>query len=588
MHKKGFMKQLFTWLPLFLLFIHPAISQDTDKIYTVEVGTFVNAKAADFASIRSLGMVYAQELDDNLYRVFIGGYEESAPAENLAKRLHQKGYNSAAVVEIPVKGGRTVTVIQFETLNARKKIDWQQYTSMDNLFAIIKNDVVKLVTGPYPDVEAARTALQNIRQAGYGDAFIKKINTAYLQKITTFETGIKQPLIPLNLSGNTPQPGTGEVQAFTNSRPASSGPVTARSPNATLANNANNTSANPYNVEESDGANYDIPAIRGDIKRRSVLELQKALKAENAYPGNLDGLYGAGTETAYRQVMRNNRDLQKYQILAQSMTFPVSVSAGDQLQEAVNNLVNDPQASTVVMRENHPIAKAYYAYLRFTTRGPDIEVNNLMNSAIQLAYAGKQPRSEAPFDYTATYAYNDLDQLLLHLYYIHMAPGINYAAPCWLLRRHQQKAARAMETAMRNSGREINLQGCDPFMEWEETRVTVAIAIDLNGDRQINAQPLARAASERAKLYLANQPLNNTKMAEVEAWNGKLWTSLQGWSSVDPMHQRLVKALSVAYHQTQIRLEDYFMNKGFQVDQAKGMALATLRTMVGPHVERFL
>ncbi len=585
MHKESFMNQLFACLPLLFLCLHPAISQDTEKIYTVQVGTFVNAKAGDFSSIRPLGMVYAQELDDNLYRVFIGGYDEKAPAENLAKRLHQKGYNSATVIEIPVRGDRKVIVIQFETLNARKKIDWQQYVSRKNLFAIIQDDVVKLVTGPYPDVEAARAALEDIRRDGYSDAFVKKINTAYLQKITTFETGIKQPLIPLNIKSNAVPPAAGEAQAFSDTPASAPDKVTSRSPNATLANNASATS---YITEEQEGANYDIPAIRGDIKRRSVLELQKALKAANAYPGNLDGLYGAGTETAYRQIMRNNRDLQKYQILSQSMTFPVTASNGDQLQEAVNNLVNDPQASNVVMRENHPIAKAYHAYLRFTTRGPGVEVNNLMNSAIQLAYAGKQPRPEAPFDYSATYAYNDLDQLLLHLYYVHMGPGIDYAAPCWLLRRHQQKAARAMETAIRNSGREVNLQGCDPFMEWEETRIALAIAIDLNGDKQINPQPLAKAASERARLYLASQALNNTQRAEIEAWNGNLWNSLNGWSALDPMHQRLVDAFTVAYHQTQIRLEDYFMNKGFQTEQAKGMALATLRTMVGPHLERFL
>jgi hypothetical protein len=36
-----------------------------------------------------------------------------------------------------------------------------------------------------------------------------------------------------------------------------------------------------------------------------------------------------------------------------------------------------------------------------------------------------------------------------------------------------------------------------------------------------------------------------------------------------------------------VRLEDYFMDQGFDETQAKGLALATLQTIVGTPLDRF-
>lgn len=568
------MKYFASWFLLFVLLYSNPIQSQNDKIYTVQVGTFLDARAADFEPIRPLGMVYAQQLDNNLYRIFLGGYDEEQSARRIAQQLRAQGYNSAAIVEIPIEEGRTVTVIQFETINAKKKIDWQQYTDFENLFAIIRQDVVKLVTGPYPNLEVARRELDDVKKKGYADAFIKRVNTAYLQEITTFETGIKQPLIPLDLQGDPTATTTRNVpQAYNN--------TTARSPESS-------SDVDPYpSTADTEAANYSKPEIRTNVKRRSVLELQRILQVENAYRGQLDGLYGNGTKTAYEQIMRNNRDLQKYQILAESMTLPVPVGVGDRLQATINDLPADPQAPAVLEQSDHPIAQAYQAYWLFSRMGANSEVNALMNNAIRQAYSGQQLKGNAPFDYSATYAYQDLDQLLLHLYYIHMAPNIQYAAPCWLFQRHPQQAPRAMSKAMSGSNQQLQLQSCDPFLNWEEARLALAVAIDLNGSPQINPAPLQQAASERARLYLNSEPLSEEEMANVEKWNAELLANLNGWSTLDPLNQRLALAFKVAYFQTQVRLEDFFMDKGLSAEASKGLALATLKTLVGPHLQRF-
>jgi hypothetical protein len=42
------------------------------------------------------------------------------------------------------------------------------------------------------------------------------------------------------------------------------------------------------------------------------------------------------------------------------------------------------------------------------------------------------------------------------------------------------------------------------------------------------------------------------------------------------------------YFQSQVRLEDYFMDKGYKPKEAKALALAALHTLVAYHMQRFV
>ncbi|MCP3929691.1 MAG: hypothetical protein GY705_11390, partial [Bacteroidetes bacterium] len=46
-------------------------------------------------------------------------------------------------------------------------------------------------------------------------------------------------------------------------------------------------------------------------------------------------------------------------------------------------------------------------------------------------------------------------------------------------------------------------------------------------------------------------------------------------------------AFKIAFFQSQVMLEDYFMNENFNPEEAKGLSLAVLRTYVDYHLERF-
>jgi hypothetical protein len=230
---------------------------------------------------------------------------------------------------------------------------------------------------------------------------------------------------------------------------------------------------------------------------------------------------------------------------------------------------------------------AYRAYELLASYGPSAEVNQLMNSAIRSAFSGRMV-ANLPFDPNATYAYQNMSQLVPHLYYLHCGSNTGVSAPCWLAERHPQEAAVGYQACARVPDGNLKMQSCSQFENWPEVRLLVAIASGLNPEESINQQRLAQAASERSRLLAAPAALNSSEAKAVEAWNTNLLRGVDSWAVQDPLHRQLSTAFKVSYFQAQVRLEDYFMNKGYKAEQARGLALATLHTLVAYHMQRFV
>jgi len=557
------------------------------QYYTVNVGTFVDASVEDFRSLRSQGFVYGASLEGNLHQVFIAGYQDRATAERVLEDVKKAGYSTAYIQERYPADGRSMTVIQLATLDAGKLINWSKYTPAGTLYGVSDGRQIKVVTGTYNNPEEAKNDLDRIKGQGFTDAFVRQVNSIFLHPLGIFETGIapeKKPLIPIELDETPPATSNSNNNAGPTSYgnpPANSG-MTARS-GSTTTNSARNTAA-PNNEPPA----VQVPNIRSDVKRRSALDLQRVLKINGTYSGSLDGLYGPGTSAAYEAMVNRNRQLRKYQILGQEWELTNSASSGNVLQQAINDLSTDPSATNVLERYDDPIAKAYRAYNLFQMLGPSSEVNALMNSALGEGFTNVNMAGMPPFDPNATYSYQRIDQLIQHIYYLHAVPNLPYSAPCWLLERHPAETAQAQASFVQGGGLlRPNVQDCDPFTRWPEVRTLLAVASDLNGDAERDNAKWGQASSLRAQLYLSEEPLSSDMGKVVTSWNERLWQNMDNWGAEDPVHQRIVTALKVSFFQTQVLLEDYYMNQGFEAKDAKPLALATMRTLVGYQLERF-
>jgi len=546
------------------LFTFSGLTAQSSNFYAIQVGTFIDAKHSDFDGLRALGLVHARQVGGNLMEVYLGGYRDKAAADNMLQQVQQKGYPNAFVQERLVQQGQVSTVIQMATRKRNTPVEWEEFARAGDLFAILNGDLIKVVTGPYASSSEAKAALSNVRSLGYNDAFVKNVSEAYLIPIGQFETGLKRELIPMEFDNSGAQPSSYNNSSL--ATPQEYNVLQARTPDAgqpavsepQLPGNMDIPSNYDYypgatgsaGVSGAKGAApagpMGLPSINGKVKRTSAINLQKILKAKGAYSGALDGYYGPGTKAGYDKYMSQDRFMQKYAYLAENAPLPGNETSNNQLQALVNNLPSDAGAAAQLGNRNEPVAKAYVAYKQFVDYGPSPEVNQMMISANRGAFDG-QPLSNLPFDPNATYSYQDLGQLILHLHYIHCAKATDIAVPCWMLERHPQEAARAMQACSAFVGKGLKLQGCGQFETWPEVRMLVMVAGDLNTDAQYDEKRMAQAASERSRLYMAPKALNSTEQKAVEKWSDNLISGLNSWGARDPMHQQLVTTFRVLF-----------------------------------------
>lgn len=591
-------------------------AQEEIPRYTVQVGSFVNPKLPDFAAAGSLGFVFGKARATNTTDVFVGGFTTQTEAEKVAGKLKEKGYDNAFVADLNTDGGQSVSIIQLATKKVGDKMNWENWLKAGNLYVLLNGSQVKIFTGIYPDIASAKADLTRLKELGFKDAFAKNANNALLHEIKEFELGgaAKKPLIPLNLAekqaeeskkAETPKEYAEETLLADAAKtiPKSETPVIGK--NDLPKQESKTTPKEPVVKEKEtpkpaekeavvltakEGVDLmpqtSAPSIRATVKRTSALELQKTLKAEGAYKGSLDGFYGKGTKISYEQAVLANRQFQKYKILSKHTAKPDNIAPKGSVQFFINSLWDDPKTSLDGLEASKaPVAKAYRAYFLFVSDGAGEDVNRLMNEAIKAAFMDKKAVNLPKFDYSATYAYFDVEQLLLHLRYIHQVSPDKPEAPCWLFRKHPGPALKAFES--KGEGNDFRLQACGGFWEWEEVQILDVIAQDICAQSDMSEAKIAESKAKLAQLYLTPNALSDEERKTLEAWNSNLWKSIEGWASRDPMLGETATALRLSYFQTQVLLEDFFMDEGFNEKEAKGLALSALKSLVGHHLDRF-
>ena len=303
-----------------------------------------------------------------------------------------------------------------------------------------------------------------------------------------------------------------------------------------------------------------------------MFELQKFLKSQNVYSGSLDGYYGAGTASAWQHYKSID---DTYPSLAKKSAYFIDANV-TQLQAAIENI---HQERTTLARINHPLAKAYLAYWELESRGPGNQVNTLMSEALKEAFKGKVRSQIKPaFDPTAQYHYPDDIQFISHLAHLH-ALG-NIPIPCWMEAKHTKALIMAFEQFAASDVSLPFTPGCSPTQDWEEVRVMMHVVQELGGMQSSQASGIPTTA-----LLLNPDALPDEANKALEGWHSDLWTRMDKLASRNIQNRSLVEALRGSYFQSYVRLEDYFMDKGFRPPAAKGLALGVLENLCAPYLD---
>ncbi len=567
------------------------------EYFSIHLGSFVQLDPEDFSDVRSMGYLYAESFNEHLNHLFLGEYETEAAANAMLSTIHAKGFPDAYISRRKLNSDQQVEVIQLGIELPGERIAWSKYKNALPISTIIDKTQLRIVAGPFPSHEATLKRVAEFKKAGYGNAFIRTEYSLRLHPVTDFEAKelfLPDPLestlaVVTETANATPKPpikrapkkeelDKEEVVVVAEVNEPSAKPVVTKvEPIAPAATTIPEDYTPEFVAKATVKSGLSMPAIRAEIKRTSALELQKVLKENKYYDGSLDGYYGDGTSVAFSDFSAHNQDWKKYSLLRKYMAPKKVVYAQSELIAAIDLVLGTPTiAKNALEKSSHPLSKAYQAYiLRELSDDNLLEVNRLMNEANKESFADFS--GDLPFDFTASYSYHDKEQLLKHLAFLH---GVNadVPVPCWLFQKHQYDAIQAFD-AVEN----YTMESCDPFMDWEVLQNLETIVRDID---PTNKGLVKNAPAVRSQLFLNPQTFTNEEMTSIYNWNTTYWEEMDQWAKSDPLHKKIVTTMKIAYYQSQVLIEDYYINSGIEYKQAKALGLTTLKTIVGESLKK--
>lgn len=561
------MNKIFSALLFFFILLNENFAQQNFQFF-IHLGNFTNPTYTDFSKISHLSFLHATKTDATHADVFLIGFDDREKAEESLANVKRLGFTKAELAGRDLSKGKLQYYIQLGSVEKNKQVNWLKFEPIASLFAFPQSEVLKILSGPFQSISEAKKELDVLKNKGFADAFTREINQLATYPIGRFETNqILSDVSPstktLVIKGDSAVPESKTISQSTEEIPSFWPPKT------------------------MDAKIGSTPNILSTLKRNSVLSLQKLLKTENYYPGLLTGYYNEATKTAYENALKSMPEMKQF--TSKNEVKTTSSIDLERLSSMIERLPEIKDPISALNKFSDPLAKAYAAYLSFLKNGAGKEVDTKMNAAIKGAFSGltKSPANMPFFDFKAVYSYPNLEQIILHLFYIHSIPDNNIPSPCWLFNAHQKETQSAAKRYNDAQVKNPSISGCDYVMDWQDIKLLNQIMIYLGG-KQPDQQELFQVAEERTFLYNSNQPLDAQAAKSVLNWEIQTWEKLELWGKKDPINIGMLTALKIAYFQSFVRIEDHFLNKGMAGIEAKNMTTAVLATAMSPYLDRFM
>lgn len=272
----------------------------TDSYFVIKLGKFSEPKAEDFSDLKNLGYIYADELENNEFYVYVGGFGNMLDAQSKVDEIKKLNFKNAVVEPRPSNKGKDVSVVQLAIFGAQESIDWSQLEAAGKLYTATEDENVRVITGIYKDAVSATKRAEALHANGFHNAYVINLNSSKLHFVSSFDKAASAIKPAAIVSGLSP-----EKDVFT----AKGGPAlesTTAPPAARL-------------IPRS-----DPPSINQNIKRQSVKLLQKVLNSLKAYPSEADGVYSAETANAYNGQFVENAKLKNYQTITNSTSDKIT------------------------------------------------------------------------------------------------------------------------------------------------------------------------------------------------------------------------------------------------------------------------
>lgn len=532
--------------------------------FTIQLGAYKAPAPAQFEPLNHLGYLYLESAGAH-QRVMLGHYYDKAQATTALHAAQAQGFGDAFLSQRTIEAEDMLYSIQLKSFEHLSRIAWNEWRSYEQLHVLLSDTEVKLLAYATPDLTLINRQLQELRKNGVSGAFIKYVNRALLKPAGAFEQAANRPSFDPNDPANTARGASLQARSIT---------------------------FQDSKVMTQQQAAPRVVARYENAQRESVRTLQETLKAEVDLQDAHQGILDQATHDALSRYQARDAQYNQYSLLAQQQLEVTERGSG--LQHFVNIVHEQPRiAQNGLTADDHPMAKAYLAYMYFTQKAtppagsPSREtlIDQLMQEALNGVFKRPEYKGLLPIDLSKTYRYQDLNLLIQHLSYMQDAMQDPPALPCWLFEVHPQEAAPLF-------GRLHSMvSGCGDFMEWEEYKVLKLVSSALDPvthdpKDEADAQQLRAYASRRAQLYLA-PTVSQGEAQIIETWHINLWKGLDAWAAQDALHAKWLRPFKVAYFDAMVKTENHFIERGFTPDEARILSISVLRTVVNYHMEHF-
>jgi hypothetical protein len=400
-------------IPIFLFSFSSLQAQD--YIYEIQLATYASPDYKKFKSLRSIGYVYAVEMENSLSKILMGTYTKNSTADRKLNLIKKKGFKDAYIIKKLITEEDAVYIVQLATYDQESDIywpDWQRLVSQ--LTVQLSDSKVRVAAGPYYTREEAEQAQQRIQVRGPKDVFIKKVSSQGLHKITNFDL-----------------------------------------------------QRSPSYGKSSGGIRSSIKAIQG------------ILVAENLYYAKPNGVLSPSTKAAIIKYKKTNSRYIRYRKMAEDLVPENEIEEYTLQYYINMIPNDPTTAAAGLQQFKNPISKIYLAYIYLNgdvvVGNKTTTVNNLMNTALSEVF--KRFKGKTRYDFSMKYSYEEVGQLISHLKAMYEVVKARPDMPCWLFDRHPMITKKVFQPYWHSNRDDYTVSiDCGSFMDAEEMRILLLIS----------------------------------------------------------------------------------------------------------------
>lgn len=153
-----------------------------DVMYAIQLGASNQPDMARYNKVKRYGHLYTIDANNGMQRIMLGTFTSRSKADKALKSVKAKGFKDAFVSGGKVTGNMIYTV-QYAFYLPTAKINWNKLQEIGTVQIDAADGKIKVLSGIFSEKSTADEHARGLRDMGYKDAFVRKVNEGRLLNV---------------------------------------------------------------------------------------------------------------------------------------------------------------------------------------------------------------------------------------------------------------------------------------------------------------------------------------------------------------------------------------------------------------------